>query len=90
MRSCSWEPEFQEQLAALEPNAKRADELIFGIDWVISRNPREGSQIEETDVWYLISRDIPKRRHLIIYYTFTEEKVYFISVMESPLNTERN
>lgn len=85
MRTCCWEHRFEEELKQIEPNSKRADDLISGIDWVLARNPEEGNNINGSVVWQIVSRDIPKRRHLVIFYTFNDENVFFLSVIQSPI-----
>jgi len=80
MKSCVWQPRFEKELSEIEADPKKADELISGIEWVLSRKPKAGLNIIGTSVWYIISRDIPKRRYLVVYYTFTGEKVFLLSV----------
>lgn len=86
MRTCVWEERFSAELKKIEPDPKRADDLIAGIDWVLAREPHSGVGIASTQVWYIVSRDIPKKRHLVIYYTFSNEKVFFLSIVQSPIN----
>jgi hypothetical protein len=90
MRTCCWEARFTTELKRLEPNEKRADDLIFGIDWVLARDPKSGVSIPSTQVWYIAARDIPKKRHLVIFYTFSAEKVFFLSVVQTPINSPYN
>jgi hypothetical protein len=85
MRTCCWEKRFEAELKRIEPNSKRADNLICGIDWVLARDPEQGINVDASPVWYIVSRDIPKARNLVIYYTFSAETVYFLSVTESPI-----
>ena len=85
MRTCVWEDRFSTELKRIEADAKRADDLICGIDWVLARDPKSGINIPNTQVWHIVSRDIPKSRHLVIFYTFSDEKVFFLSVTQSPI-----
>ncbi len=83
MKSCVWQERFSSELAKIEPNPVLADDLIRGVEWVLARDPKKGLNIEGTSVWYIVCRDNPKRRYLVIFYTFSGEKVFFMSVMES-------
>jgi hypothetical protein len=85
MRVCVWEPGFAAQLRLVEPDPILADDLMLGVDWALARDPRVGGNISRTDVWYIVSMDLPKRRHFVIFYAFTNEEVFFLSIIESPV-----
>lgn len=82
LRDIVEENSFSEQLAALEDNAKRADELIQGVGWILARNPRMGWQVSpESKVWMIFSNsDFADIDDLTIYYTFNAEHVYLLAI----------
>jgi hypothetical protein len=85
VRTCVWEHRFSAELKRIEPDPKRADDLVAGIDWVLARDPKAGVSVPGTQVWYIVSRDIKKNRHLLIYFTFTDQEVFFLSAIQSPI-----
>ena len=86
MRECVWENRFSAELKKIEPDQKRADDLIAGIDWVLARNPQCGVAMDGAEVWYIVSRDIPKHHHLVIFYTFNVQTVFFLSVISTSID----
>jgi hypothetical protein len=86
MRTCCWQPRFAAELKRIEPDARYADEIIEGVDWILARNPTWGTNIPNTQIWHIVSRDIPKKRNLLIYYTFTDDTVYLLSVLETDIH----
>lgn len=85
MRDVCYEPYFETRLAAIEPNARRADELIRGTEWVLSRYPKFGTRIApNSHVWAVTAVEAPTISDMVIYYSFDEQKVYFLSIELSP------
>jgi len=82
MRGVVKETRFEEQLADIEPNVKRADEFVEGAEWTLSRDPTaKGTQVADNScVWFLPTNDVPAAPSLVIYYTFDEKKVYLLSI----------
>jgi len=77
---------FESELAEIEPDKRRADELILsGPAWVISRKPRAGRKVGATDIWCIICLDNPKRRELSVFYRFTDETVELVSVTSAEI-----
>lgn len=78
-RTIVHEKRFSRELHRIEPNPHRANEIIEGPEWVLSRNPYEGIQLApKSPVWFL-SIDLPGKK-LGLYYTFDHETVYFLSI----------
>ncbi len=84
-RTIRREHKFDAELKKIEPDDKRADELVEGVEWVLCKKPTAGIHIRGTHVWCFYSRDIPNKRELTVYYTFDSGTVFFVSVTESAL-----
>lgn len=85
MRSIVKEASFEEDLRGIEPDAKRADEFIEGAEWVLSRNPTIGTQVNPNScVWFLPTTETSSVMPLVVYYTFNEERVHLLSVQIAP------
>lgn len=78
---------FREQLKALEPNARRADEFIDGTKWVLAKNPRAGrSAYPGKSVRIIPVSDGANVDPMAIYYSFDSERIYLLSI-EKTLDT---
>ncbi len=86
MRESVWEEQFEEEMRSIEPNERRADDLIRGVEWVLAREATTGTNIPNTRVWYITCRDVPKGRSLIVYDAFSETRVHFLSVIQFSMN----
>lgn len=85
MRGIVREARFDEELAAIEPDARRADEFIEGAEWVLAHDPQRGTRVgPESCVWFLPMNDVPDAPSLILFYTFDTKKVYFLSIQAAP------
>ncbi len=75
------EVRFERELHRLQPNLRRADEFVEGAEWVLARDPKTGYQVREgSPVWCLcINREL-SLHPAVIYYTFDESHVYFLSI----------
>lgn len=71
---------FDSQLKTIEPDAQRAQQLIEGPLWVVSRDPKAGTRVRDTDVWYVLAKDVQKNRLLIIWYSFDLKNLFLLSV----------
>jgi hypothetical protein len=71
--------EFTDLLAGIEANAKRADELIDGIKWALSKDPRQGKCVLEP-VWMISSSKYANMKPLSVYYAFNDRTVFLLSV----------
>ena len=77
------EHRFSFELQALIPRAQRADEFIDGAKNVLCRDPRRGKQIGNSHVWFLPLEDIPGLLPIVLYYTFDDNFVNFLSITET-------
>lgn len=85
MRGIVEEARFVEDLAAIEPDAIRADEFIDGAKWVLAREATRGTCVGPNScVWFLPMNDVPDAPSLILYYTFNQQSVYFLSIQIAP------
>ena len=86
LREIIHSPRFDAELLAIEPDPRRADEIVLdGPGWVISRKPRAGSKVGATDVWCIISVDVPTGREFSLFYRFNDESVELLSVIVGEL-----
>jgi hypothetical protein len=83
MRTIIEEPRFVFELQALISNAKRADEFVDAAKWVLSRDPSKGRQIGRSHVWFLPIEDVPGILPVVLYYTFDDDFVNFLSIQET-------
>jgi hypothetical protein len=85
MRNVSYEDDFDEELRRLFPEFERADDFIRGVEEKLARNPRFGTQLQGTPVWFVPTIDILPKRY-VIYYTFTDTHVRILEI--SPADEE--
>lgn len=83
MREIIEEHRFSFELQALIPNAKRADEFIDAAKWALPRNPTKGRRIGSSHVWFLPMEDVPGLLPIVLYYTFDDDFVNFLSIQET-------
>jgi len=74
------EHRFAEELQAIEKDARKADEFVDGAKWVLSREPRTGTRIGKTHVWFLPIAESQLVDPVVLYYTFDDDAVYFLSI----------
>lgn len=75
------EHEFEEQLAALIPDAEQADEFIAAADDLLSREPLSGDLASPAlGIWGLPMFPI-RGRQVTLYYTFDERAVTLLSIV---------
>ena len=78
-RSVIREPEFEEQLERLIPNAEDADDFTLGAECVLSIDPTAGRQASEW-VWILPMFPVGGLR-VNLYYSFDDTTVYFLGII---------
>ena len=74
---------FRTELQQIVQHAKRADEFINGAKWVLCRNPEAGKRIGTSHVWFFAMEEIPGILPVVLYYTFDEDSVIFLSIQET-------
>jgi hypothetical protein len=74
---------FEAELSAIEPDARRADEFVEAAEWALGRDPTQGWLLGSC-VWFLPMSDVPDAPRLDLYYTFDDERVYFLSIQIAP------
>jgi hypothetical protein len=70
---------FVEQLHQIENNHHRADEFIRGVEWQLSKDPTSGDRITNL-VWAITFNNPPNSESLVLYYTFNENNIWFLSI----------
>ena len=83
MREIIEEHRFAFELQALIPRAQRADEFIDGAKWVLSRDPFRGKRLGSSHVWFLAMDELEDHLPIILYYTFDDDHVNFLSIQET-------
>lgn len=77
-------PDFELASRNLEKDFKRADEFFRGIEWVLSREPREGNQLESgSPVWFIGTDYLDPHYRIIVFYTFNDERVVLLNAFKS-------
>ncbi len=72
---------FLSELQGLETNPHRADEIVDGAKWVLSRDPYHGVQLApRSDVWFLPI--LLPGSGVSLYYTFDDKTVRFLSIRQ--------
>lgn len=84
-RSIEHTEQYEREMQAIMPDARRADEFIEGTVWLLCRRPEYGTPIVAGSSVRFVSVtkeavDIPP---LVLYYTFNENYVYFLSIQVS-------
>jgi hypothetical protein len=75
------EPEFEEQLAAIQPNPEEADDFTLGAEFVLARDAESGLPAsQDRSVWYLPMCPVRGRR-VSLFYTFDEHAVTFLAIV---------
>jgi hypothetical protein len=86
LRTIIEELKFAAELKLLvQVKAPRVEQFVDGVKWILARNPREGKQIGSTDVWFLPNEYLEHKGELpiIVYYTFDENIVNLLSIIET-------
>ena len=82
---------FAEELGKLIGNARRADEFVEGAKWVLSRYPEAGTPIGTKGlVYFLPIGDSTVADSVVLYYTFDEGRVYFLSIRKTQYPPKEN
>jgi hypothetical protein len=63
-------------MARIQPLVPLADEFTEGAETVLSRQPESGVQLGESNVWFIGGHTVDAA----LYYTFDENRVYFMSI----------
>jgi hypothetical protein len=71
---------FEQEVAAIEPNVKRTDEYLEGVEIVLARLPECGTRLGNSSVWFISGWTVD----LAIYYTFDDNKVVLLSICKTP------
>ena len=83
MREIIEEHRFSLELHDIIRQSRRADDFIDGAKWTLARNPQAGKRIGTSDVWFLAMEEIPDFLPVVLYYTFDENFVNFLSIQET-------
>ncbi len=83
MRTVVRDPRFEAEMKQIESHVEKADEFLRGAETILSRKPEAGHHLGgDSLVWFLPGYTVG----LSIYYTFDDEKVYWLSIRKiSPI-----
>lgn len=76
-------PRFAAELKAIEKNVRRADEFVDGVKWVLSRDPRAGTQIDKTRVFFIPIAESAAVGPAVLFYTYDDDHIYFLSIRKT-------
>ncbi len=76
--------EFRQELSKIEKTAKRADEYIDGMIWVLARDPSSGVLVNTSGNVWMISTNPSLPVQMVVYYTFDLTKVYLLWIEITP------
>lgn len=80
---------FEEELGAIEPNTIRADEFVRGVEWQICRYPESGKRRSNNSiVWGKPITAVLGLPSIIVYYTFDENYIWFLSIQVFDYNPD--
>ena len=65
-------------------SAKRLDEILFGITWVLSRKPESFPQVTGLDLYLAKTDPVPGLPSVNVWFTFDERKVYLLFIELAP------
>lgn len=84
-RSITRTARFESELAAIEPDVRRSDEFLDGVEWVLCRRPEEGARVAPNSrIWYFTTNVSARGLELVLFYSFDDDRVTWLSL----LNTE--
>jgi hypothetical protein len=82
LREIVRQPLFEQELLQLEFDPVRADEFTEGVEFVLSRNPRYGTNVAK-NVWFIPMWRPAEGKSLNLYYAFDSDHVYFLSLQKA-------
>lgn len=82
LRDVVQEPEFSAALAALQPNLRRADEFLRGVEFALARDPTCGTQVTTNpDIYMIVMNDPLGSKQHALFYVFNDSTVYLLSIL---------
>ncbi|MBI1899492.1 MAG: hypothetical protein HYS13_00080 [Planctomycetia bacterium] len=80
-RDIVYEPQFDDELAQIQPDFWRADEAMQGVEHLLGRFPQVGYQVQDSPVWYFpLLNPVEDFPPVYIFYTFDDKQVFFLSI----------
>jgi len=81
------DPLFDSAIAAIEPNARRLDDQLRGIEWAIATAPYEFPQVQGTSLHLIKTDPWPGAPPLRVYFTIDDEHtctLRWVEIIEGP------
>ena len=85
MRGIQREKVFEADAAEIIGSVKRADEFLEATEDALARNPLIGTRLGLSDVWFLPVVASATVDPVVLYYTFNDQYVYFLSLQRTQL-----
>jgi hypothetical protein len=82
LRTVVREPRFEEEAAAIQPNARRMDEALQYVEYELARYPDSGIESSVPGIWVAPVR-VPKEGWIVrgsVFYTFDADHVRLQSI----------
>lgn len=80
IREVKYDHVFDKQLEEVHEDFFRADEFISGTEWLLARDPTQGTHIHG-DIWFIPLREIGDFPSVCIFYSFTDRIVTMRSIL---------
>ena len=77
---CVEEHSFEQAKQAVCSDSAWLDRLLFGVIWVLARNPRWGEPTDSSTVWAATAAPLLGLPELVIYYWFDDVRVHLVSI----------
>ena len=85
MRTIIKSHRFEVELRHIRHDAKATDEFVEAAEWALARRVNIGTQVAtDPPVWFLPIADMERVVPVILFYTFDESSVYFLSIQRAP------
>lgn len=90
-REVIYTEKYEKELRAIDSDVKRVDEFVRGVEWEICRFPETGKRKDESkNVWGKPINDLPDQPPVVLYYTFNDQYIWFLSIRKFEHETEVN
>lgn len=84
-----YEKGFENEISQLDGEFTRKEEFLRGVDWQLGRKPDSGQLvIDEPVIRGLPFHDITGKMPVVVYYTYSDDKVFLISIKRFDYQTE--
>lgn len=80
-RSLVASEDFDEEKCTIEPDAKRFDEMMRSVEWVLIREPGHFPEVPGTNGLHMLKTDeFPSAPAVRIWYTYDDQEIFLHSI----------